>query len=148
MKIKLITVGKLKEDYLKKGVEFYSKEIQKKSALEIIEVEDEKAPENRSLKEEDKIKDIEGKKILSKVEDTDYLITLEINGKKIDTREFKVLLLNAFAEHSGIAFVIGGSLGLSKEVSRRSNYKMSFSDMTFPHQLMRLILLEQINRAI
>jgi 23S rRNA (pseudouridine1915-N3)-methyltransferase len=147
LKLKLITVGKLKESFLKNGVDFYSKKIKKHIDLEIIEIQDEKAPESRSLKEEEKIKFVEGEKIISKIKDEDYVITLEINGKKLDSDQFKKLLLGDSGERKSIAIIIGGSVGLSREVSKRSDYKLSFSDMTFPHQLMKLVILEQINRA-
>lgn len=146
MKLKIITVGKLKEDYLKKGIEFYKKGISKKIQLELIEVTDEKAPENMSQKEEEKIKEIEGKKILSHIKENTYVVALAIEGKAIDMKSFLEKKKND--QLFEIAFVIGGSLGLSKEVLTRSDYKISFSKMTFPHQLMKLILMEQLEKSI
>lgn len=147
MKIKLITVGKLKEDYLKKGVDYYIKQLKKIYELEIVELLDEKTPDTRSAKQEEKIKSIEGERILSRVSPEDYLVTLEIGGIKLDTEEFGNLVSESFRLKRNMTFVIGGSLGISSEVSKRSNYKLSFSDMTFPHQLMKLILLEQLSKA-
>lgn len=146
LKLKIITVGKLKEDFLKKGVDHYIKKIRKSFELELVEIPDEKTPESRSLKEEEKIKDVEGEKILSKLNSDDYLITLEIGGKKLDTESFKKTVRGLAETEKSLAFVIGGSLGISSKVSRQSSCKLSFSDMTFPHQLMKLILLEQLSR--
>lgn len=147
MKIKIITVGKLKEEYLKKGVDYYINQLKKNYEFEAVELLDEKTPETRSLKEEEKIKSLEGERILSKISPEDYLVTLEIAGKKLNTEAFQKLIFETFKLHRNMVFVIGGSLGISKEVSRRSDYKLSFSDMTFPHQLMKLILLEQLSKA-
>lgn len=147
MRIKIISVGKVKEKYLLDGIKEYSKRINGYSNLEIIEVNDEKAPENLSQKEIDIIKDKEGERILSKI-NNEYLIALAIDGKNVDSLELAEKIEKIFTyESSDICFVIGGSLGLSYKVLERSNYKLSFSKMTFPHQLMRLILLEQIYRV-
>jgi len=147
MKIKLIAVGKIKERYLLEGIKEYSKRINGYCKLEIIEVNDEKAPENLSEKEEEIIKDKEGEKILSKV-NNEYVIALAIEGKSYNSIELSEMINHVFSyESSDIIFVIGGSLGLSKKVYERANSLLSFSNLTFPHQLMRLILLEQIYRT-
>ena len=140
MNITIITVGKLKEKYLIEGIKEYSKRISKYTKLEIIEVADEHAPENLSVKDKIKIKEKEGKKILSKLKDS-YVITLVIDGKQLSSTELATKIEDIKTYHSSnITFIIGGSLGLSDEVISKSNFKLSFSKMTFPHQLMRLIL--------
>ena len=147
MKIKVITVGKLKEKYLVQGIEEYSKRLSKYCKLELIELKDEHAPENLSIKDINIIKDIEGKRILSKIKD-EYIIALAIEGKQLASKELANKMNDITTYHSSsICFVIGGSLGLSKEVINKSSFKLSFSKMTFPHQLMKLILLEQIYRS-
>lgn len=148
MKIKLITVGKLKEKYLKLGIAEYTKRLQKYSKVELIEVPDEKAPETLSEAEMEQVKQKEGERILSKIGDHDYVIALAIEGENIDSvqlaKKIERLQVDGF---STITFIIGGSLGLSKEVMIRSQYSLSFGKMTFPHQLMKLMLTEQIYRA-
>ena len=148
MNIKVISVGKIKEKYIKLGIEEFSKRLSKYCKLDIIEVDDEKAPENLSEKEMDMIKFKEGQKILSNIKNNSYVIALAIDGKNLSSEELadKMKALG-ISGNSNIAFVIGGSLGLSKEVLNRADFKLSFSKMTFPHQLMRLILLEQIYRG-
>lgn len=148
MRISIVCVGKIKEKYLKLGIDEFSKRLSKYCKLEVIELDDEKAPENLSDKEMLMIKDKEGKKILSKIKDNAHVIALAIDGKNLSSEDLADTIDNLGVRGtSHIVFVIGGSLGLSEEVLRRSNYKLSFSKMTFPHQLMRLILLEQIYRA-
>ena len=148
MNIKIISVGKLKEKYLKLGIEEFTKRLSKYCSLEIIEVDDEKAPENLSDKEMIMIKDKEGDKILSKIKDNTYVIALAIDGKMLSSEDLAEKLEDlAITGKSNIAFVIGGSLGLSDAVLKRADYKLSFSKMTFPHQMMKLILLEQVYRA-
>ena len=148
MKIKIICVGKIKEKYLKLGIDEFKKRLSKYCKLEIIELEDEKAPENLSDKEMLMIKEKEGKKILSKIKDNSYVIALAIDGKNLSSEELAETINKLGVRGiSNITFVIGGSLGLSDEVLSRADYKLSFSKMTFPHQLMRLILLEQVYRA-
>lgn len=148
MRISIICVGKIKEKYLKLGIDEFKKRLSKYCKLEIIELDDEKAPENLSDKEMLMIKDKEGKKILSKVKDNSYVMALAIDGKNISSEELADTINNLGVRGtSHIVFIIGGSLGLSDEVLSRANYKLSFSKMTFPHQLMRLILLEQVYRA-
>ena len=147
MKLTVISVGKLKEKYLLEGIKEYSKRLSKYTKLELIEVSDEQAPENLSEKDKELVKDKEGKRIIAKIKDS-YIITLEIDGNNIRSEELANKMNDIFTYHSSnITFIIGGSLGLSNEVTKLSNYKLSFSRMTFPHQLMKLILLEQIYRS-
>ncbi|WP_084360966.1 23S rRNA (pseudouridine(1915)-N(3))-methyltransferase RlmH [Neobacillus fumarioli] len=148
MNISIITVGKLKEKYLKLGIDEYLKRLSAYAKVEIIEVADEKAPEELSEVEIMQVKQKEGERILAKLSTDTYVIALAIQGKMQSSEELaKELDRLATYGKSKIAFVIGGSLGLSNEVLKRSNEQLSFSRMTFPHQLMRLILVEQIYRA-
>ena len=148
MRINIVCVGKIKEKYLKLGIDEFKKRLSKYCKLEIIELEDEKAPENLSDKEMLIIKEKEGKKILSEIKDNSYVIALAIDGKNLSSEELAQTINKLGVRGvSNITFVIGGSLGLSDEVLSRADYKLSFSKMTFPHQLMRLILLEQVYRA-
>ena len=156
MKITLITVGKIKEKYLKDAIAEYSKRLSRYCKLEIIEVADEKTPDNASETVEDGIRDKEGERILKYVKDDAYVVTLEIKGKLLTSEEKPFPQEEELAEKidklgiqgtSHIIFIIGGSIGLGKEVLKRSDYALSFSKMTFPHQLMRVILLEQIYRS-
>jgi 23S rRNA (pseudouridine1915-N3)-methyltransferase len=148
MNINIISVGKLKEKYLKDGIDEYKKRLTRYCTIEIIEVPDEKAPENLSEKEEDQVKEKEGQNILKNIKDTTYVVALDIKGKMFTSEELSEFIgERALCGDSSIAFIIGGSLGLSKQVLDRADYKLSFSKMTFPHQLMRVILLEQIYRG-
>ncbi|NLL81067.1 MAG: 23S rRNA (pseudouridine(1915)-N(3))-methyltransferase RlmH [Tissierellia bacterium] len=148
MNIRIIAVGKIKEKYIQEGIKEYSKRLSNYCSLEIIEVDDEKAPENSSAKERQAIKEKEGDRILSKIPQNSFIISLEIQGREISSEELSKRIENLMIEgNSDITFIIGGSLGLSDTVSGKSNFKLSFSKMTFPHQLMRMILLEQIYRA-
>ncbi len=148
MKITVITVGKIKEKYLKDAIAEYSKRLSKYCKLEIIEVADEKTPDNASEVVEDSIRSKEAERILKYIKDDAYIITLEIGGKQLSSEELadKIDKLGVQGT-SHIIFIIGGSIGLGKEVLNRSNYALSFSKMTFPHQLMRVILLEQVYRS-
>lgn len=148
MKITVITVGKIKEKYLKDAIAEYSKRLSKYCKLEIVEVADEKTPDNASDVVEDSIRSKEAERILKYVKDDAYVITLEINGKQLSSEEIadKIDKLGVQGT-SHIIFIIGGSIGLGKEVLAKSNYALSFSKMTFPHQLMRVILLEQVYRS-
>ncbi len=148
MKITVITVGKIKEKYLRDAIAEYSKRLSKYCKLEILEVADEKTPENASETVEEGIRQKEGERILKHIKEDAYVITLEVGGKMLDSVEFsrKIETLGIQGK-SHICFVIGGSIGLSQEVLKRSDYGLSFSKMTFPHQLMRVILLEQIYRS-
>jgi 23S rRNA (pseudouridine1915-N3)-methyltransferase len=146
--ISIITVGKLKEKYLKMGIDEYLKRLNAYAKVEVIEVPDEKAPEELSESEMIQVKQKEGERILAKISQDTYVIALAINGKMQSSEELADTLdkLATYGK-SKIAFIIGGSLGLSEEVLKRSNEQLSFSKMTFPHQLMKLILVEQIYRA-
>ena len=148
MKVKLITVGKLKEKYLKDGISEYVKRLGRFTKFESIELPDEKTPDNASESENKLILEKEGRRILSKVGDRDYVIALAIEGKQFPSEQFAKEIEQATLKgHSEITFIIGGSLGLSLEVKKRANQSMSFGLLTFPHQLMRLVLVEQIYRA-
>jgi 23S rRNA (pseudouridine1915-N3)-methyltransferase len=148
MKLTVISVGKIKEKYLRDAINEYSKRLSSYCNLIHIEVSDEKAPEKLSDKEELQIKEREGQKILGKIRDTQYVYVLDVAGKQRTSEEFSAELekLPIYGD-SDIVFVIGGSLGLSEEVITRSNAQISFSKMTFPHQLMKVILLEQVYRG-
>ena len=137
--IKLICVGSIKENYLKDAINDYLTRIKKYTKIELIEVKDSKIEEKALLDEE--------KEILKHIKDKDYVITLEIDGNMQDSISFSNYLEKLEAEFNNIVFIIGGSLGLSDKIKELSNYKLSFSKMTFPHQLFRLILLEQLYRA-
>lgn len=148
MKVKLITVGKLKEKYLKDGISEYVKRLGRFTKFESIELPDEKTPDNASESENKLILEKEGRRILSKVGDRDYVIALAIEGKQFPSEQFAKEIEQATLKgHSEITFIIGGSLGLSLEVKKRANQLMSFGLLTIPHQLMRLVLVEQIYRA-
>lgn len=148
MKTKIISVGKLKEKYLVDGVNEYIKRLGAYTKVEVYEVADEKIPNNPSLADESLVKVKEGRRVLDKVKQDDYMILLDVQGKKLDSIKFSKHIENLMIDgKSSIAFVIGGSLGHCQEVYDRANYKLSFSDMTFPHQLMKLMLVEQIYRA-
>lgn len=148
MKIMLICVGKLKEKYLSQGVEEYLKRLSRYCTLEITELADEKTPDHAGEALEELIKKKEGERILKVLKEDTYCIALAIDGKMLSSEELaeKIDSLGVSGT-SHISFVIGGSLGLSDEVLKRADYKLSFSRMTFPHQLMRMILLEQIYRS-
>lgn len=148
MKITLITVGKIKEKYMKDAIAEYSKRLSRYCKLEIIEVTDEKTPDQSSEAVDNAIRDKEGERILKHIRDDMYVITLEIAGKMLTSEELAEKIENLGIQgSSSIAFVIGGSIGLGSEVLKRSDYALSFSKMTFPHQLMRVILLEQVYRS-
>ena len=148
MKITLLTVGKIQEKYLKDAIAEYSKRLSKYCKLEIIEVADEKTPDNASEVVENVIRDKEGERLLKYVKDDTFVITLEIKGKMMTSEELaeKIDTLGIRGV-SHIMFIIGGSIGLGEDVIKRSDFALSFSKMTFPHQLMRVILLEQIYRS-
>lgn len=149
MNIKLITVGKLKEKYLVQGINEYVKRLGAYGKVQIIEVPDEKAPENLSDAQMLQVKEKEGERILAKIKDGEYVVALAIEGKNPSSEAFaKQLEQLQIQGKSQFVFVIGGSLGLSQAVMQRSNAQISFGKMTYPHQLMRLILVEQIYRAM
>jgi 23S rRNA (pseudouridine1915-N3)-methyltransferase len=148
MNISIISVGKLKEKYLKMGIDEYVKRLSSYAKVDLIEVADEKAPEQLSEAEMEIVKKKEGERILAKIPDGTFVYALAIDGKMKSSEELAEGLEKQMTYGSSkIAFVIGGSLGLHKEVLNRANEKLSFGRMTFPHQLMRLVLLEQIYRS-
>lgn len=148
MKITLISVGKIKEKYLRDAIGEYSKRLSRYCKLEIVEVADEKTPDNASETVENQIRQKEAERILKHIKDDSYVITLEINGKMLDSPGLAEKIENLGTKgESHLTFVIGGSIGLGDEVLKQSDFGLSFSKMTFPHQLMRVILLEQIYRS-
>ncbi|MBQ3665277.1 MAG: 23S rRNA (pseudouridine(1915)-N(3))-methyltransferase RlmH [Lachnospiraceae bacterium] len=148
MRITIVCVGKIKEKYLNDAIQEYTKRLSKYCRLEIIEVPDEKTVENGNEAVNRQIKDKEGERILKYIKEDAYVISLEIPGKMVTSPELAEKIEKLGVDGiSNITFVIGGSLGLSENVSKRADYKLSFSKMTFPHQLMRVILLEQIYRT-
>lgn len=148
MKIKVVTVGKLKEKYLKDGIAEYTKRISRFAKLEMIELADEKTPDKASELENQKILETEGARILSKVGERDFVVVLAIEGKTFSSEDFSKQLERASINgYSTLTFIIGGSLGLAPVVKNRANLSVSFGRLTLPHQLMRLVLVEQIYRA-
>lgn len=148
MKIKIITVGKLKESYLKDGMAEYVKRLHRFAKIDRIELADEKTPDKASPAENDAILKKEAERILTKINDRDYVIALAIEGRQFASEEFSQLMANTLVKgYSTITFVIGGSLGLHGVVKKRANLLMSFGLLTLPHQLMRLVLVEQIYRS-
>lgn len=139
--IKIICVGKLKEKYLIDAKDEYIKRLSKYTKVDIIEVNDSKIDEEKEALKEEK------QSILKYISDKDYVITMEIDGNNLDSIEFAKFIDKTFINNSNIIFIIGGSMGIDEEIKQRSNYKLSFSKMTFPHQLFRIMLLEQIYRA-
>lgn len=148
MKISVIAVGKLKEKYLKQGIEEYLKRLSAYANVHMAEVADEKAPEKMSEADMANVKQKEGERILSHVNPDMYVVTLEIDGKMLSSEQLAAKMdeLATYGK-SKVTFIIGGSLGISEDVSKRSDLALSFSKMTFPHQLIRLVLLEQIYRG-
>ena len=148
MNIRIIAVGKLKEKYWRDAVAEYSKRLGAYCSLEIIELKESPLRANPSPADEEAVKKAEGEEILRHLGKGDYVMTLEIKGKSLSSEQLASKIANlALDGKSSITFVIGGSLGLSPDVSRRADFKLSFSAMTFPHQMMRVILLEQIYRS-
>lgn len=140
--LKLICVGKVKDASLKALIDDYQKRIQKYHKLEVIEVRDEPIRDN-----EKEVLDIEASRIMSKIDKDDYVILLDLHGESLDSVSFANKIDKLFVSYSKITFVIGGSLGLGEEVRKRANYRLKLSDMTFLHQMTRLIILEQIYRC-
>lgn len=140
--LKLICVGKVKDASLKALIDDYQKRIQKYHKLEVIEVKDEPIRDN-----EKEVLDIEASRIMSKIDKDDYVILLDLHGESLDSVSFAKKIDKLFVSYSKITFVIGGSLGLGEEVRKRANYRLKLSDMTFLHQMTRLIILEQIYRC-
>lgn len=148
MKVKIITVGKLKEKYLKDGIAEYSRRMSRFTKFEIVELADEKTPDNASAAQNQQIMKKEGERILAKISERDYVIVLAIEGKQLSSEAFSQVIADATLRgYSDIVFVIGGSLGLADKVKKRANLRLSFGLLTLPHQLMRLVLSEQIYRT-
>ena len=148
MNITILCVEQIKEKYFRDAIAEYQKRLSRYCKLQIIEVADEKTKENASEAENDLIRKKEGERLLKHIKDSDYCITLEIDGKMLTSEGFsKEIDRLGLAGKSSLVFVIGGSIGLDTAVIKRSDYALSFSKMTFPHQLMRVILLEQIYRS-
>ena len=146
MRINVVCVGKIKEKFYTHAVEEYSKRLSRYCKLDIVELPDEKTPDNASDKEESKIKEIEGQRILDKIPEGSFVIPLCIEGTPYSTEQFQKKWDQWNKESiNNITFIIGGSLGLSPKVVSKGKLKLSFSRMTFPHQLMRLILIEQLS---
>ncbi|CAM3176487.1 23S rRNA (pseudouridine(1915)-N(3))-methyltransferase RlmH [Leuconostoc rapi] len=148
MNIKLITVGKLKETYLKEGIAEYIKRLSRFAKTTLIELPDEKTPEKASIAQNKQIMSKEGQRIQEKIGPRDFVIVLAIEGKQLASEEFAQKMVDiTVAGYSDITFIIGGSLGLDPMIKQRANLKISFGLLTLPHQLMRLVLVEQIYRA-
>lgn len=148
MKITVIAVGKIKEKYLKDGINEYAKRLSRFCNLELIEVNDEQAPDNIGAMQELQIKKKEGERILKKVKEGSLLAVLDVKGEKLDSKELSDRLNSFFVSgKSHITFVIGGSLGVDSEILKAADFRLSLSELTFPHQLARLILLEQLYRS-
>jgi len=148
MEITIIAVGKIKEKYLKEGIAEYLKRLSPYARLTVIEIDDENAPEYLSPAEAEKVVKKEGERILTKIPPSSFVIALDLKGKNLSSEELASFISEkSLYGKSRLTFLIGGSLGLSTEVLERADFKLSFGRMTYPHQLMRLILLEQIYRV-
>lgn len=148
MEIRIISVGKIKEKYLTDGIAEYAKRLSRYCRLTFCQVADEKTPDKASEALNDQIRQTEGERLMKHIREQDYVIALAIEGRMLDSPALSEMIGRLAVEgKSSLAFVIGGSLGLSQEVLKRADFKLSFSRMTFPHQLMRVILLEQIYRS-
>lgn len=148
MEIRILSVGKIKEKYLNDGIGEYAKRLSRYCKLTFLQVPDEKTPDKASDALNTQIRETEGERLMKHIREQDYVIALAIEGKMLDSVELSQMIGRLGVEgKSSVAFVIGGSLGLSEKVLQRADYKLSFSRMTFPHQLMQMILLEQIYRG-
>ncbi len=148
MRVTILTVGKIKESYLRDEIKEYAKRLGKYCKLEILEVTDEKTPDSLSATAAELVRKKEGERLLKSLPKDAYIITLEISGKQLTSEEFSQKIENLAVQGvSHLVFVIGGSLGLGQNILQKSDFAMSFSKMTYPHQLMRVILLEQIYRG-
>lgn len=146
--IRIAAVGRIKEKWMREGIADYLKRIQPYEKTEIIEVEDEKAPESNSDAENEKVKTTEGSKLLKQIRDTDYVVLLDLAGKEMDSISLSKHIESVHTRgYNRIVFVIGGSLGVSRELIARADFRWKLSVNTFPHQLCRIIVLEQIYRA-
>ena len=145
--IRLIAVGKIKEDYLKNEINEYLKRLSRYAKISVIEVDDEKIMNNSSLKEDEKVKENEGARLLKQIKEKDFVLLIDLHGQELDSLEFSDKFLQITNTNSNIDIVIAGSLGFSQEVIKRANYRLCLSKMTFTHQMTRAIILEQIYRA-
>lgn len=146
--IRIAAVGRIKEKWMREGIADYLKRIQPYEKTEIIEVEDEKAPESNSDAENEKVKTTEGSKLLKQIRDTDYVVLLDLAGKEMDSVSLSKHIESVHTRgYNRIVFVIGGSLGVSRELIARADFRWKLSVNTFPHQLCRIIVLEQVYRA-
>lgn len=145
--IKLIAVGKIKEDYLKNEINEYLKRLSRYAKISVIEVDDAKIMNNSSLKEDEKVKENEGVRLLKQIKEKDFVLLIDLHGQELDSLEFSDKFLQITNTNSNIDIVIAGSLGFSQEVIKRANYRLCLSKMTFTHQMTRAIILEQIYRA-
>ena len=145
--IKLIAVGKIKEDYLKNEINEYLKRLSRYAKISVIEVDDENIMNNSSLKEDEKVKENEGVRLLKQIKEKDFVLLIDLHGQELDSLEFSDKFLQFTNTNSNIDIVIAGSLGFSQEVIKRANYRLCLSKMTFTHQMTRAIILEQIYRA-
>lgn len=148
MKVTIVCVGRVKEKFYRDALEEYAKRLSRYCKFEVVEVADEMTPDSAGTAQEEQIKEKEAKRILAKIKEDAFVCTLEITGSKLSSLAFAEWIEKAAVEgKSNLVFIIGGSLGLHSLVTERSDFALSFSDMTFPHQLMRVILSEQIYRA-
>lgn len=148
LRIKIVAVGKIREKYLQDGLNEFTKRLSTYTKLDVMEIADEPCPERLSPAEEERVRGVEGERILRNILPQEYVILLDIQGKELDSLGLSDLLDGlALNGKSSVAFVIGGSLGVSSQVRARADFRWSFSRLTFPHQLIRLMLLEQIYRA-
>lgn len=148
MKIRVIAVGRLKEDYLREAQNHFVRKISSVSNFDIVELVDEKTSERASLKENEKTKQREGEKILTCLQKNEEVILLDVGAKQMDSKQFMEFLKKSADLDKHLAFVIGGSLGIGENVRNRAAMSISFSNLTFPHQLFRILLLEQIGMAL
>ena len=147
LNINIICIGKIKEQYLKSAIEEYSKRLSRYCKLNILELPDEKIPDKLNNNLSNEIKTKECNNIINHLKKDSYLIALDLTGNELSSEEFSKMIENISMENSSITFIIGGSLGLTKELLNKCDKKICFSKMTFPHQLIRIFLLEQIFRA-
>lgn len=145
--IKLLAVGKIKESFLKEEINEYLKRLSKYCKISIVEVEDERIKDNASIKDEENVKIIEGKRILKAINNKDFVLLIDLHGQEMDSLEFSEKFLEIINKNSSLCVVIAGSLGFSEEVIKRANFRLSLSKLTFTHQMVRAIVLEQIYRS-
>jgi len=148
MEISIITVGKLKEDYLRKAQEIFLKEIGNRIRIRVIEVKDEKTKENVSEKELSRVKNLEGSGIMKHLDLKGKIIAMDISGRRTTSEMLRKMLTDEWADESKIQFIIGGSLGISDEVLNLAHKRVSFGPMTYPHQLFRVMLLEELTKSV